>query len=179
MRYIRRCWTALAAFPFLVLAWLYSLKTRLAAIRHVSWWTKLVLRFAGLVVYALAWCTAQSIRFLLDLNRRKRLCQAATSQAANAIARSLLVRSAYTACCLWSLASGYFWVTATMVSMFVMAEIIWHFVLYTAALVGRLDDGMEFATDAAAAQLAKLGKAAENVIQPPVPTLAPAPVPVV
>lgn len=106
----------------------------------------------GYALFALAWLLAQAIRFAVDVQKRKELCHQLTERPARAVAYSYTVRAVYLVVMIFcfyqavSLASAdWFMYGGWLFAAWLFAEAIWAFVLYVAAITGRLDDAVEAA----------------------------------
>ncbi len=110
----------------------------------------LVGRLVSRLVVAFAWLVAQVIRLSVDVRRRKELCDTVTRPAARAVAYSWTVRITYVSLATFALYRAFashsiqsLCVGAGMYAAWLLAELLWQFVLYVAATVSRLDSDME------------------------------------
>lgn len=110
----------------------------------------LVARLVARLVIVCAWIVAQLVRLSIDVRRRKELCDTVTRPAARAVAYSWTVRITYVSLATFALYRAFadhsiqsLCVGAGMYAAWLLAELLWQFVLYVAATVSRLDSDME------------------------------------
>lgn len=116
------------------------------------------------VTFATAWCTAQIVRLCTDIERRKRVCQQVTDPASQAVARSLTLKVVYTAATVYLICKGFIVPAIALVVVLGLARLVWGFVLYTAALVSRMDYEMETTVSMTKDLAASLGSKAAAVV---------------
>lgn len=110
----------------------------------------LVARLVARLVAVFAWIVAQLVRLSIDVRRRKELCDTVTRPAARAVAYSWTVRIVYVSLASFALYHAFsdrslqsLCVGTGMYAAWLLAELLWQFVLYVAATVARLDSDME------------------------------------
>jgi hypothetical protein len=123
------------------------------------------------VVLGVSWCIAVVTRLVVDIDRRRQICQAITAPASAAVLRSTTLRLTYAAATGYCLYKSfmlhdivYFEVGCGLALTAILAETVWQVILTTAAIVGRMDTELDLAVKYSKSVAAKVAEKAEAVV---------------